>query len=853
MKRPAQFILPAIVALGVLCALLWGMVYGLIFRDLPEIYALDDYRPNLITRIEAVDGSLVGQLALERRLIVPIEEVPDYLVHAFIAAEDDAFYTHEGLHYPSILRAAWANVKAGGVAQGGSTITQQVAKTFLLSSERTFVRKIKDMVLARRIEQHLQKNQILYLYLNQIYLGSGAYGVEAAARTYFDKSVGDLTLAQAALIAGLVPAPSRYTPRNEPELARRRQQFVLRRMMEQDFITPEQREEALAEEIVVTRPPESELARAVAYFNEEVRRYLVARYGDEEVLTGGLTVRTTMDPEAQLAAYQSVRQGLRDHDRRTGYRGPIRLAPEEDWPRLLEEIAEANAEVNERVGQVIQGLVVELDDEEEIARILLGDGRETWLTLEEVDWAHDPDPEIDGAYYKVKKVSRALRKGYQVRLERIGDREGEIDPETGKTLPIPHYALYQEPLAEGALFSMRVANGYVEAVIGGYSFGRSQFDRAVQMLRQPGSAFKPIVYATALHKGYTPASIVYDTPIVWRDSETGATWKPGNYSEKFYGPIPLRSALAKSRNIATIKVLRDIGIRPVIEMAESLGIEQRLEANLALGLGASEVTLAELVRAYTTFPAGGRRVEPIFILEIRDRDGKLLEENVPLFRALSISDEEEEEPETAAEHAELGNGHEPVPAEELEEPDSADPLIQQIRNDAEQEPPEERLPPGYGLDPITAYLMTDMLRAVVLEGTGRRAQALGRPTGGKTGTTNDLKDAWYVGFTPEVVTGVWVGYDTARNLGKNETGSRAAAPIFVDYAREVLGAQPARDFAVPEGIVFARIDRKTGKIACPGDGDAVFQSFREGTVPIERAACYGGASNGGTSFRPRMD
>ncbi len=343
--------LPALVALAVFVGACLAMVYGMIFRDLPEIYALEDYRPNLITRILASDGQVVGQLARERRIIVPIEQVPDYLVHAFIAAEDDAFYTHEGLDYPSILRAAWANLKAGGVTQGGSTITQQVAKTFLLSSERTFVRKIKDMVLARRIEEHLQKNQILYLYLNQIYLGSGAYGVEAAAQTYFDKSVGELTLGEASLIAGLVPAPSRYTPRNNPELAARRQRFVLRRMLEQEYISQEEHDLALAEEIQVVPAPASELPRAVAYFSEEVRRYLVARYGEDEVLTGGLTVLTTLDAEAQLAAYRAVRQGLRDHDRRSGYRGPIRLVPEEEWPSALEEIAAANAEVDERPGR----------------------------------------------------------------------------------------------------------------------------------------------------------------------------------------------------------------------------------------------------------------------------------------------------------------------------------------------------------------------------------------------------------------------------------------------------------------------------------------------------------------------
>jgi penicillin-binding protein 1A len=815
----------------------WAVVYVLIFRDLPEIYALDDYRPNLITRITAKDGTVIGSFARERRIVVPIEEVPGYLVQAFISAEDDNFYSHEGLDYPSIMRAAWANLKAGGVRQGGSTITQQVAKTFLLTSERKLVRKLRDMVLARRIEQHLQKNQILYLYLNQIYLGSGAYGVEAAAQTYFKKSVSELSLAEAALIAGLVPAPSRYSPRQSMELAKQRQRFVLRRMADEQFITPEEHDAALAEEIVLAERPHSDQPAAVAYFLEEVRRYLVTRYGEDRVLTGGLHVRTTMDLEAQLGAYNALRDGLRDHDRRTGYRGPVRVLAEEEWELALEELETANAEVREFPGSVIQGLIVALDDKAERIDLRLGLERTTTLGLKDVVWARRPDPEWDGAIPRIKKVSQALSPGQIVLLERTGEAvpEGaEPDPETGELPITPVYTLYQEPESEGALFSMNIETGEVQAISGGYSFSRSQFDRATQMRRQPGSAFKPIVYATAITRGYTPASIVYDTPIVYRDNETGFTWKPGNYSDKFYGPIPLRHALAKSRNVATVKILRDIGIAPVIEMARALGIERDLQPNLSLGLGASEVTLAELVRAYATFASGGRRVEPVFLLEVRDRDGELLEENIQLLDALLLS------PKDA--NREI----------DLEDEDVVEQIVADIRSEVDRADDPDAPPPGYGLDPITAYLMVDMLQAVVQEGTGWRARALGRATGGKTGTTNDLKDAWYIGFSPEVVAGVWVGYDTARPLGKNETGSRAASPIFVDYATEVMAAHPKRNFPVPEGIVFARIDRKSGKIACPGDEKAIFQPFREGTVPSEQASCYSG-NGGGHAFPPRID
>ena len=832
----------------VVAALVWATIY----RDLPEIYDLRDYRPKLITHVLARDGSVVGEIAEERRIVVPIEQVPDYLVKAFIAAEDDNFYNHEGLDYPSILRAAWQNLKAGGVRQGGSTITQQVAKTFLLSSERTIVRKLKDMVLARRIEQYLQKNEILYLYLNQIYLGAGAYGVEAAAQRYFGRSVGELTLAESTLLAGLVPAPSRYSPRKSMELARRRQRFVLRRMLEQAYITQQEHDDALAAEIVLAEVPHSDQPAAVAYFNEEVRRYLVAKYGEERVKTGGLSVKTTMDLEAQLVAYAAVRRGLRDHDRRTGYRGPVRQAPKEEWPDVLVGIAEANAKVPRRPGRIVRGLVVEIDDEEERARLDLGEGREAFLTLEDVAWARDPDPDWDGAIPRVKKVSRALRVGWVVHLEHTGEIpiEGatEPDPETGAPPVQETWALFQEPQAQGALFSMEVATGEVQAIVGGYSFFRSQFDRAVQMRRQPGSAFKPIVYATALTQGYTPATIVYDTPIVYRDDETGFTWKPGNYSDKFYGPITLRQALAKSRNVATVKVLREIGIPTVIEMAESLGIQHELVPNLSLGLGASEVTLAELVRAYATFASGGRRIEPVFLLEVRDRDGVLLERDVKLMDALALI--AERRVETAYENREASGGDEPADygaegsaSDGAERP--APPLEDEVGGPL-------ALPPGYGLDPVTAFLITDMLRAVVQEGTGWRAKALGLPTAGKTGTTNDLKDAWYIGFSPSVVAGVWVGFDEAANLGKNETGSRTASPIFVEYARAVLARQKRSDFSVPdEGIVFARIDQATGKIACAGDEKAIFQPFREGTVPVERAPCF--RTSGGNGLAPRLD
>lgn len=833
MRRPLQIALAAtaLAACGALFSV--ALFYAVVLRNLPEIYSLRDYRPNLITRIVAADGTEIGTLSRERRMVVPIEEIPTGVVQAFIAAEDDAFYEHEGLDYPGILRAALANLRSGRVRQGGSTITQQVAKTFLLSSERSVVRKLKDMVLAMRIEEYLEKNEILYLYLNQIYLGSGAYGIESAAQTYFGKPVGELTLAEGAMIAGLVPAPSRYTPFKRLDLARSRQRFVLRRMLEKEFIDQEQHDAALAEKLVLAERPESDDAAAFAYFIEEVRRYLVEAYGEEEVLTGGLYVKTTLDIAAQRAGFAAVRAGLRAHDRRTGYRGPVRVVPEEEWLAVAEELESRFGGEPEAPGDVVEALVIDSDNKAERIRLALGLEREAILKLEDVNWAREVDPEWDGAVPRIRHVRQALRPGYLVRLERTGTRppsedELKADP---KAEPVQTWALYQEPQAQGALLSMDLETGGVEAMIGGYSFSGSQFNRATQMRRQPGSAFKPIIYASALSRGYTPATIVFDTPIVYEDDETGLTWKPGNYSDKFYGPITMRDALAHSRNIATIKVLRDIGIPPVLEIAQSLGIGAELEPNLSLALGASEVTLAELVRAYGVFAAGGRLIQPVFIREVRDREGTLLAENValPLDGAIDVA----------------------APADGEAEPDYPEELdvIAEIRERVDRADDPDALPEGFGLDPVSAYLMTDLLKAVVQEGTGWRVRALQRPMAGKTGTTNDLHDAWFLGYSPRTVAGVWVGYDAARNLGKNETGSRTASPIFVDFMREALVNEPREEFAIPAGVEFARIDKKTGLRAPPGAETAVFQPFRAGTAPLEYAR-----DGNGTSVSPvRLD
>ena len=858
MKRLAHVLL-ALAFLAVLGSVAAAAVfYAFILRDLPEINTLRDYRPNLITRVRAVDGSEIASFAKERRIVVSIEDVPGHVVQAFIASEDSSFYDHEGLDYAGILRAAITNLRAGEVRQGGSTITQQVAKTFLLSSDRNYVRKLKDMVLAMRIERALNKNEILYLYLNQIYLGSGAYGIEAAAHTYFGKSARELTLPESALIAGLVPAPSKYTPRNSTENAFKRQRFVLRRMEEDGFISPAERAGALTVQLEFRQPMRDETAIASAYFVEEVRRYLVQRYGSDTLYTGGLDVKTTLDPTRQRDSYYAVRRGLRAHDRRSGYRGPIGNVPRDEWAELLAQLGAENEQRPSSSTKLWRALVMHVDDEANEVRLAVGPRRETVLDLEDLNWARIPDTSLDGIIPRVKRVSQALHVGDLVWLEKVGERPGgEVDStpvpadpadevlgdlfdgvEVAEPEPIPIFDLYQEPRAEGSLVSIDLQTKYLLAMIGGYDYERSQFNRALQSRRQPGSAFKAIIYAAALEHGYTPATIVYDTPIVYVDEDSGFQWKPQNYSDTFYGPIPLRQALAKSRNIATIKLLRDIGLAPVHEMALRLGIRSPLEANLGLALGNSEVTLGELVRAYTAFATGGRRVDPIFIVEIRDRDGELLEENVPLLA--SLEDPEGEEGEFDLEDE-----------EPFYEQDDLERVMGEIREVVLRDEQPAPLPPGHSLDPVTAYLMTDMLRAVVEQGTGRRVRALGRPVAGKTGTTNNLFDAWFIGYTPQIATGVWVGYDSAADLGKNETGSRAASPIFLEYMQRALEGWGVEDFSVPDGVVFARIDEATGLLAQPGDENAVFQPFREGSTPEEVSS--GGLETGSSGRPPRLD
>jgi len=740
-------------AMVVLAAAAAGAVglYRHLSADLPRIDSLVDYRPPIVSRVYAEDGRKIGEFYTERRIVVGMDQIPEKLRQAFVAAEDSRFYQHRGIDLTSIARAFFKNLKAGTIVQGGSTITQQVTKSFLLTPERSYARKIKEAILAYRIDQVLSKDEILYLYLNQIYLGHGAYGVAAAAENYFGKRVTDLNLAECAMLAGLPQAPSRYSPFRHPERARQRQRYVLNRMVEEGMVSPAEARAAAETELEI-KPRRNWFFEEAPVYTEHVRRYVIERYGEQRLLNDGLQIYTAVDTEAQKAARSEIDKGLRALDKRRGYRGPLESLTPEGAKEWIAHRATAAAAVP---GEIREAVVTAVDDRSGKVEVNLGP-RSGVIQMAGMQWARPMDPvsgEVKGRLEKPSQIL-AVNDLVQVRVE-------DTDPCI--------LALEQVPQVEAALLCLENATGEVRAMIGGRDFAASQFNRAVQSRRQPGSAFKPIIYAAAIDKGYTPASMLIDAPIIYHDEERDFTWKPRNYGRRFHGPTSLRRALAKSRNVVTVKLLRDIGVQYVIDYARSLGIASPLAPNLSLALGSSGVSLLELVKAYSVFANQGQRAEPIFVTRIVDRDGIVLEE---------------------AEHR-----REPV------------------------------------ISPATAYIVTSLLESVVQEGTGQRVKALGRPVAGKTGTTDDLHDAWFVGYTPGFTTGVWVGFDDDTPLGDGETGAQAASPIWLGFMQTLLKDRPAEVFPVPEGVVFAKIDAETGLLAIAESKETRFECFKEGTEP----------------------
>jgi penicillin-binding protein 1A len=758
-------------------------VYFYLSQNLPRISSLTDYHPPIITTVYSDDGRKIAEFFEERRIITPLDEMPPALIKAFIAAEDSRFYKHKGIDLYSIIRAFLKNLEAGTIVQGGSTITQQVTKSFLLSPERSYTRKLKEAILAYRIDKAFNKDEILYLYLNQIYLGHGAYGVQAAAENYFGKSAKDLNLAECAILAGLPQAPSKYSPFKYPERAKQRQIYVLNRMVNDGFITNIQATEAINTEVEI-RPRRNWYIEEIPYYTEQIRRYVEQKYGREVLYTQGLQIYTAVNIEIQKIAREEIEKGLYDLDKRQGYRGPEKnLEPEEI--EAFSKTVQAELDNNPlEDGQIVKGVVIKVDDKKKTVTVRLGNALGQ-IGIEDMQWARKPDPEV--AYYetKVKRPREALRVG-DVILAKI---KGKI-----KGSDLWQLALEQMPVAQAALLCIEAETGFVKAMIGGRDFRDSQFNRAFQSRRQPGSAFKPVIYAAALdkefeepEKNYTPATVIIDSPIVYEDEERDFTWKPKNYKERFFGPTLMRDALAKSRNVVTIKILQDIGIEYAREYANKLGIASQLSKDLSIALGSSGVSLLELTKAYSVFANQGYLVEPVFVTKIADRHGNVIEEMAP-----------------------------------------------------------ERIKV---IEKTTAYLMTHLLEGAVQYGTGWRVKALNRPVAGKTGTTNNLFDAWFMGYTPQYITGVWVGFDDEAPLGKSETGSRAASPIWLGFMQRILADQPPEIFEVPEGVVFTKIDAETGLLAIPESKDTIFVGFKEGTEPTEYSKKPGEITDTGDFFK----
>lgn len=761
-------------------------VYRYYSRQLPgDLTAIQDYNPSVLSQVYAADGSVIGEFYIQRRVVVPLDSIPKVMVQAFVAAEDGRFFEHSGVDYLRILKAFIKNLELRRRPQGGSTITQQIAREFFLRREVSYTRKIKEAILAYRIERELSKSQILYLYLNNQYLGHGAYGVEAASQNYFGEHVSEVGLAESAMLAGLLQAPSSYSPYVNFSAAKNRQIYVLRRMYEEGFISLREAQRAAEQDIRIVSW-EDVNDQVAPYFVEYVRKTVRAKYGSDSVYKDGLQIYTGLDIQAQRAANRAVQAGLRDLDQGRGFRGGEGyLKPEEVGPfldRQAEEIRRAKVGIRPRRGvdfrldieEKYQAVVSEIDDH---IRLRIGPFKAI-LDEESSGWAKRVA--VAEGVFAERSLRSSLKPGHLVEVRiRQYDRGRYI------------VTLDQEPRLQGAMVAIDPSNGYVRALVGGYDYRKSEFDRAIQARRQPGSAFKPILYSAAIDSlNYTQATVVLDAPI------TIGGWSPRNFKNKFLGPLPLRSALAKSLNSVSVRLAERLGPRAIIDRAKRLGIESPLPQNLTIALGSTGVSLLELTNAYTVFAAGGRRIEPVFVTMIRGRNGQVLEDS----RFINGS---VEEPAESGDGSAAGRGG------------------------------SRSSPVEYAISPQTAYVMTNMLQAVVQRGTATKVKALERPAAGKTGT-NGLTDVWFVGYTRDLVAGVWVGYDDRRPLGDNYTGGQVAAPLWLEFMKEALEGKPVREFEVPSGIVFNHL---AGNALSDSTSGAERIAFKSGT---ERFSVYTG-------------
>lgn len=744
--------------------------------DLPDYSKLAKYEPPVTTRLYASDGRPLMEYAAEKRFFVPIDKVPERVKNAFIAAEDKHFYNHAGVDFLGITRAIIGNLKNIGTGKrpaGASTITQQVAKNFLLSSELSYIRKIKEAILATRIEQAFSKDHILELYLNEIYLGNRSYGVAAAALNYFGKSLNDLQIEEVAYLAALPKGPNNYNPKTKYEAAIGRRNWVIDRMAEDGYVTKEEAKIAKEKPLtVIDRNPN--IVRDAQYFSEEVRREISSEYGDDALYEGGLLVRTTLNPRLQSIATQVFHKEIQNYDRRHGWRGAITTI------ELKEDIAAELKKLTPPPGADetwILAAVTEVSNEG--AKIITIDNKKGVIPFSLLSWAKKTleDQRIGNP---PKTTSEVINPGDVIWVEPVDQKTIET-----KKLAADSYELRQIPNVEGGVVILDPYTGKVLAVVGGYSFQISQFNRATQAMRQTGSAFKPFVYLSALENGYSPTDLILDAPFVLDQGVGLKRWKPENYSKKFYGLMTLREGIEKSRNLMTVRLAQDVGMDKVSEMARRVGINDNLPELLSMSLGAGDTKLINMVSAYAILVNGGKKVTPYFIEKIQDRNGKtIFKKDTRICENCN--------------------------AEKWENQDA--PVLQDTRAQI--------------VDPMSAYQMTSILEGVAIRGTGARLRALNRHLAGKTGTTNDNKDGWFIGFSSDLVVGTYVGFDEPRTLGKVETGASVALPIFYGIMEQALKGTPDEAFRIPEGIKLVRINHKTGKPASPSDSEVIFEALK---------------------------
>lgn len=929
-------------SLLVLAGLSAYLLYTSVKEGLPEIIKIQDYKPLLVSEVYDRNNKKIGEFSRQRRVLVPYSDIPQTVVQAFLAAEDDQFFEHSGVNLQALVRAAIVNMRAGHKVQGGSTITQQVAKTLFLSDERSYSRKMKDILLALEIERNLSKEEILFLYLNQIYFGESAYGIEMAAQTYFKKSTKKLTVAEAAMLAGLPKAPSEFSPVKNPSRAKERQIYVLNRMASVNYITKAEAEAAIQEPIKVYL--KEKYQDDAAFYLETVRQLLVKQIGEDVVLNEGLKIYTGLDIEKQKAANESVVQGLKEVDKRQGYRGPLKNLAEE---KNVEDPEKLNAAISEYLEKLKAKLITESNPQ----RTILADGQfaeiewhskkpnkrtvvaptitvpeklpsflkisssyeavvtevnddvgyvevqlpeiKAYINFESMNWARKPNPDKTSENDLIKKPSQALKKGDVILVKLVSENVNWPEPPPppapkGKTkantkqivqesvIKYPDAKLHlqaeldQEPLLEASLLSIDQQTQEVLAMVGGYDFERNEFNRALQAARQTGSAFKALVYAAALDKGYNPSTRIIDAPIAYRQTvdegqQEDKIWKPSNHEKDFSGEITMRNALVKSLNIPSVKIVEDIGVDYATEFARRLGIFSKLNPDFTLVLGSSSLTLYEMTKAFSQFGRMGLRTRPTIIKKVINSQGKVLLEKLDLdarfydetkrlddeFAAKRIAYLETHKPVQENKKKEKNKGGNKNPATDMgadmgaeagadADTDvnanavSGDPTNNNSVDASSPKNNESQFffdEPEQLIKPEIAYVITDMLKAAVNEGTGHKASALGREVAAKTGTTNGYFDAWFIGYTPNIATGVWVGYDKERSIGRSEVGGKAALPIWLSYMKEAHTNLPVMSFEPPPKVKIVNIDTETGKLANSATKRVISQAYIEGTEP----------------------